>query len=315
MTSETRPRLGASALHAGAADWPGRCRRLEEAGIDELSVADHLHEGMLPPMVALAAAAVVTDGISLSTMVLNNELRHPAVLANEVALVSELSGGRFTLGIGAGHMESEHDAIGEPLAPPAERIAKLEETVVALRALFAGETVTTSGPHLRLTELTAAPTPTHPVPLLVGGGARRVLEVAARHADIIGLTGFSHVDRASKLTHFTADRLAERLDLVRAMPRDREEPARFQALVQILRLTDDREAAAARLLDEWGTQDLDVEQALETPFLLFGTAQEVADQLHERTERFGIETWTVFLGRPQDASIEDVAAVAAALRR
>src|SRR5688500_18098852 len=198
-----RPRLGVSTLGADAEAWPDRCRRLEAAGIDEISVADHLAPGVLPPMTALAAAAAVTERVALSTLVLNNELRHPAVLANEAAAIGELSGGRFTLGIGAGHAEDEHAAIGQPLPPPAERIGRLEEAVTALRRLLDGDTVTTEGPNLHLTELRAAPAPTHRVPLLVGGGSTRVLRIAARHADVMGLTGFSHVDGVSKLTHFS----------------------------------------------------------------------------------------------------------------
>jgi len=140
-----RPKIGVSSLAADAASWTDWCGALEAAGIDEISVADHLKPGVLPPLTALSAAAAVTERVTLSTMVLNNGLRHPAVLANGVASVSELSGGRLTLGIGAGHAEDEHDAIGQPLPPPAERIARLEEAVVALRLLLAGETVTTAG--------------------------------------------------------------------------------------------------------------------------------------------------------------------------
>ena len=134
-----------STIGADAASWLTWCRRLEAVGVDEISVADHLQAGALPPMVALAAAAAATERVALSTMVLNNELRHPAVLANEALMVSEVSSGRLTLGIGAGHAEDEHAAIGQPLPPPAERVDRLEEAVVALRRLLDGETVTTTG--------------------------------------------------------------------------------------------------------------------------------------------------------------------------
>jgi len=309
-----QPRLGVSSLVADAGTWPEWCRRLEAAGVDELSVADHLKPGMLPPMTALAATAVVTERVGLSTMVLNNELRHPAVLANEVASLSELSGGRFTLGIGAGHAEDEHDAIGQPLPPPAERVGRLEEAVVALRSLLAGETVTTSGPSLHLTEVAASPVPSHPVPLLIGGGSRAVLRVATKHADIVGLTGFSHVEGVSKLTHFSADGVAERLAFIRDLPRERAEPLRFQALVQLLRVTNDRRATAEAVLSDWASElPLSLDEVLDTPFLLLGTPAEIADQLHERTERFGIETWTVFAGRPIDPGIDDLTAVVDAL--
>jgi probable F420-dependent oxidoreductase len=301
---------------ADAASWPDRCRQLESAGIDEISVADHLLPGVLPPLTALAAAAMVTERVALSTMVLNNELRHPAVLANEVATISDLSRGRFTLGIGAGHAEDEHAAIGQPLPPPAARIASLEESVVALRLLLDGRTVTTTGPTLHLTEVVASPIPSQRVPLLVGGGARGVQRVAARHADILGLTGFSRVGGATKLTHYAADSLRERLASVRGLPRDREEPLRFQALVQLLRVTDDRHAVAEELLAQLGEAlPLTPDEILATPFLLIGTVAEIAEQLHERTDRFGIETWTVFIGRPIDPDIKVLESVAEALRR
>lgn len=311
-----RPRIGVSSIAADAGSWPDWCRRLEGAGVDEISVADHLAPGVLPPLPALAAAATVTERVALSTMVLNNELRHPAVLANEAAMVAELSGGRFTLGIGAGHAQDEHDAIGVPLPAPAERVARLEESVVALRRLLAGEVVTTAGPSLRLTGAAASPIPSHAVPLLVGGGSLPVLRVASRHADIVGLTGFSHVDGASRLTHFSDEAVTERLAFVKQLPRDREEPLRFQALVQLLRITDDREGAAEALMSEWGDAlPLTLDQVLATPFLLLGTAEQVAEQLHERSERLGIDTWTVFAGRPIDAGLDDLRAVAEALDR
>jgi len=255
--------------------------------------------------------------VQLSTMVLNNELRHPAVLANEAVVVSELSAGRFTLGIGAGHAEAEHAAIGLPLPSPAERIERLESTVVALRRLLDGDTVTATESYPQLTEHCVAPEPTHRVPILVGGGARGVQAAAARHADVLGLTGFSArgVAATPTLTHFTAEQLAARLDWVGTLPRDRPEPLRLQALVQVVTVTDDRRAAAQALLDEWGTTDLTLDEALDSPFLLLGTVGEIADQLHQRTERYGIETWTVFSGRPIDPSFDDLARIAAALDR
>jgi probable F420-dependent oxidoreductase len=305
-----------SSVGAEPATWPSWCRRLEDLGVDEISVADHLKPGALPPLVALAVAAVATKRVALSTMVLNNELRHPGVLANEAVAVSELSGGRLTLGIGAGHAEDEHAAIGVPLPPPVERARRLEEAVVALRRLLDGDTVTTAGPTLRLTELRAAPTPTHPVLLLVGGGSKRVLRVAARHADVVGLTGFSAVDGISKLTHFSDAALAERLAFVRGLPRDRPRPARFQALVQLVRVTDDRAAAADALLAEWGAAlPLTPDEVLASPFLLLGSVEEIAEQLHERSDRLGIDTWTVLAGRPVDPEPELLGSIVDALGR
>lgn len=308
-----RPRIGVTTLVADPSGWPAWCRRLEDAGVDEISAADHLKPGVLSPMLALTAAAAATERVALSTMVLNNELRHPGVLAHEAALLAELSSGRFTLGIGAGHAVEEHEAIGVPLPPPAERIARLEVTVAAIRSLLEGEVVTTPGPHLRWSSLQVAPVPRHSVPLLVGGGAKEVLRIAARHADVAGLTGFSAVGGATSLTHLTDGGLSERLAWLRDQPRDRLEPLRLQALVQLLRVTEDRQSAAEAVVADWADEGLSVTDVLSSPFLLLGTVAEIAEQLRERSERLGIETWTVFAGRPIDAPLEDLAAVVAAV--
>lgn len=139
-----------------------------------------------------------------------------------------------------------------------------------------------------------------------------MLRVAARHADIVGLTGFSHVEGVSKLTHFTATRLLERIELIHSFDRQRAQPLRFQALVQLVRVTDDRRSATEELLKDWGSA-LTLDEALASPFLLIGTAAEIADQIRGRSERFGIETWTVFAGRPIDATLDELATVAAEL--
>ena len=178
-------------------------------------------------MVALAAAAAVTERVALSTMVLNNELRHPAVLANEALMVSESRRAGFTLGIGAGHAEDEHAAIGQPLPPPAERVDRLEEAVVALRPLLDGETVTTDGsappPHRAHG---VAPAPTHPVPILVGGGARGRAARSRRATPTSSASPASPTSTGPRSSPTSAPtRSGERLALVRAMPRDRRRAA------------------------------------------------------------------------------------------
>jgi probable F420-dependent oxidoreductase len=307
-----RPRLGVNPLVPDPAAWLDTVRRLEDLGVDELSVSDHLVEGGRPPLVALAAAAVVTERVTLSTLVLNNELRHPGVLAQEAAYLAELSGGRLVLGIGAGHAEAEHEAIGLPFPAVPDRVRRLEASVVALHALLSGDELTSDGPYPFAGHRTF-PVPSEPVPILVGGGSRPVLTVAARHADVVGFTGFSSIGGENRLTHFTASGLSERIELVRSEAGDRVGDLRYQALLQHVEVTDDREAAAARLVETWEDIGLDEATVLDSPFLLLGTVDEMAADLRARTERWGIETWTTFLGRPTDASPDDLGALVAAL--
>jgi len=311
------PRLGVNLLGRDPGGWLDDCRRVEALGFDEISVADHLVKGAKSPLVALAAAAAVTERVTFSTMVLNNLLRHPAELAAEAATLQAISGGRLTLGMGAGNAASEHDAIGVALPPVAERLDRLEEAVAALRALLRGETVNRHGQHYQLSDHRVWPVPRPPVPILVGGGSHRLLEVAARHADVVGFTGFSATGSGPRLTHFSAEGLDRRLEHVWAAAGDRAPDLRGQVLVQQVTISDDREAAAASLADQWAAdgQALSVAEVLDCPFLLLGTPTEIAGQLRDGSERWGIDTWTTFSGRPIDPPLEATAEIAAELAR
>ena len=174
------PRLGVNLLAGDPGGWPDDCRRIEAMGFDEISVADHLVDGSKNPMVALAAAAAVTERVTLSTMVLNNGLRHPAELAAEAAMLQSISSGRFTLGIGSGYATSEHDAIGVPLPAVAERLDRLEEAVAVLRALLARRARSRrTGVTTACQSIGCGRHQHTPVPILVGGGSHRLLEIAA----------------------------------------------------------------------------------------------------------------------------------------
>lgn len=311
------PRLGVNLLAGDPETWLDDCRRIEAMGFDEISVADHLVEGSKSPLVALAAAAAVTERVTLSTMVLNNVLRHPAELAAEAAMLQSISGGRFTLGLGSGYAASEHDAIGLPLPMVDERLDRLEEAASILRGLLHGNAVTMEGHHYRLSDHRVWPPPTPPVPILVGGGSHRLLEVAARHADIVGFTGFSVRRSGPRLTHFSADGLDRRRGYVRSLAGDRADLLRYQVLVQQVTITDDREAAGAVLVRQWADEGavISLGDVLDCPFLLIGSPSEIATQMRDGWARWGIETWTTFSGRPDDPPIGATAEIAAELAR
>jgi probable F420-dependent oxidoreductase len=311
-----QPRIGVNLLASEPARWLDDCRRAEALGFDEISVADHLVEGSKNPLVALAAAAAVTESVTLSTMVLNNLLRHPGELAAEAAMLQALSGGRFILGMGAGYAASEHEAIGVALPSPPERFDRLEEAVDALARLLRGEAVTTDGQHYRFTDHRAWPVPEPPVPILVGGGSHRLLEIAARHADIVGFTGFSVRSSGPSLTHFSAAGLQERWERVQLLAAERAGDLRYQLLVQQVTISDDREAAAAALAAQWADEGpaISVDDVLDCPFLLLGSPSQIAAQMRRHMQRWGIGTWTTFSGREDDPPLEALAEVIAELR-
>lgn len=289
---------------------------VQDAGFDVLTIPDHL-VGSLSPFAGAAAAACATSRLHTGTLVLNNDLRHPVDTAREVATVAAISGGRFELGLGAGHMKSEYDAAGLRFDSGATRVGRLIESVDVIRPLLAGEPVDVDGSHYCVRaeagELVAAPGV--PVPLLIGGNGTRVLRLAGRVADIAGLAGFSHNRDATKveLTHFDDTGLDDRIAVVRDAAGDRFDAIELNALIQFVVLTDDRAATAAELAATFG--GVSPQFILDSPFVLLGTHEQMAEMLAQRQQRFGVSYWTVFdewVGR--SSAMPDIAKVIALLR-
>ncbi|MCV7223166.1 LLM class F420-dependent oxidoreductase [Mycolicibacterium elephantis] len=313
----TRPlRFG---LHTALPRGPGLAEfavAVEDAGFDVLTIPDHL-VASLSPFAGAAAAATATTRLRTGTLVLNNDLRHPVEVARETATVAAVSGGRFELGLGAGHMKSEYDAAGIPFDSGQVRVDRLVESVQVIRSLLAGEPVDVDGAHYRVHagagSLVAAPGVR--VPILVGGNGTRVLRLAGRVADIAGLAGFSHNRDATKvnLTHFDATGLENRITVVREAAGDRFDAVELNALIQFVVVTDDREAAAAELAATFG--GVSPELLLDSPFVLLGTHDQMAETLVARQQRFGVSYWTVFdewVGR--SSAMPDIAEVINRLR-
>ncbi len=289
---------------------------VEDAGFDVLTIPDHL-VASLSPFAGATAAAAATTRLRTGTLVLNNDLRHPVDVARETATVAAVSGGRFELGLGAGHMKSEYDAAGIPFDPGHTRVDRLIESLEVIRPLLAGEPVDVDGAHYRVHadagSLVAALEVD--VPILVGGNGTRVLQLAGRVADIAGLAGFRHNRDATTvaLTHFDAAGLTNRIAVVREAAGDRFDAVELNALVQFVAVTDDREASAAELASTFG--GISPQLLLDSPFVLLGTHDQMAEALVERQQRFGVSYWTVFdesAGRP--SAMPDIAEVIKRLR-
>jgi probable F420-dependent oxidoreductase len=271
-----------------AMSWPALARRCEDLGYDVLTVADHFDD-QLAPMPAVMAAASATTTLRVGTMVLSNDYRHPVVLAKEAATIDLLSGGRLELGIGAGWMRTDYEQAGIPFASAGARIDRLAESVVILKQLLRGEACTFAGAHYAVDGLVGTPAPVqrpHP-PILIGGGGRRLLTLAAREADIVGLStvmASGSIDAATVATG-TAAATDERVEWVRAAAGPRWQHLELQARIHFALITDDRESIAVSLASGFG---LTVEQALATPHALCGSVEQVVDALLERRERWGI---------------------------
>ena len=178
------------ALARSGEEWAEKARRIESMGYATLLMPDGLRY-TLAPLPALTAAAMVTRTLRVGTYVIANDSRNPVLLAKEAATVDVLSGGRFELGIGVGRPDAAEDnrMLGIPFDSGAVRVARLAESLTLLKALLSGQTATATGPHYAAANAQISPRPVQQPrpPILVGAGKRRLLELAAREADIIAL--------------------------------------------------------------------------------------------------------------------------------
>ncbi|NKY99798.1 TIGR03621 family F420-dependent LLM class oxidoreductase [Nocardiopsis alborubida] len=292
-----RFRFGTNMLADEPGDWADVCRAVEAQGFDVLLAPDHL--GMASPFVRLAAAAAVTSRLRLGTYVLNNEFWNPALLAREAATLDQVSGGRFELGLGSGHMKSEFDDAGILWRPHAERTANL---VAALDEL-----------DRRLAEGGQEPRPVQSPrpPLLIGGHGPATLTMAAERADIVGFSGLTQ-RRRRRLGEFSVADSAEtlrRVELVRERAAGRGYES--SVLVQMVAVTDDVEATTARILEQAGPGVFpEGEPVWENPYVLIGTPREIADRILERRERYGF-SYVVTQAPYRDALAEAIPLVRA----
>jgi probable F420-dependent oxidoreductase len=275
----------------------------ESLRFERILLPDH-PGSMASPIPLLAAVASVTSSIKLGTYVLNTGVRHPALVAADIATLDALSGGRAVLGLGAGHTPSEWQLVGRPYPAAAERVGRLAEFIDVTSALLAGGPVTCRGSHFECeAAVLSGPRPVQPrIPLLVGGNGDRVMRLAGQHADIVSLTGFGRTlpDGHAHEVRWSEEAVARKVALVREAAAHRVRPPLVEVLVQHVEVTAHRWEVAERL--SAGIAGLDVQTALNTPFLLIGSAVEIADQVRGWEARLGVSSWVIRHGHARDVS-------------
>ena len=273
----------------GAA-WAEFARRAEALGYDTLLVPDHL-SGQLSPIAALSAAAAVTSRLRIGPYVFANDFRHPLVMAREAATLDVLSGGRLELGLGAGWRRTDYRQLGYAYAAPGRRVDRLVEALGIVKRLLAGETVTHRGEHYTLEGARIAPMPVQrPVPIHIGAGGPRMLRLAAREADIVGLIPQFTRGGIPRLTDATEGALARKVALLRTTAGDR-----FSALELSIYLADAGMVGSGHSL--LGSAGSALKGALVapagSPYLLFGTLGAMRDRLERRREALGISHYAI----------------------
>jgi probable F420-dependent oxidoreductase len=278
---------------AGQREFADVARRADELGFDVFAAPDHL--GAMAPFAVLAAAGSISPRLRLRTYVLNEGFWNPALLAREVATLDVLSQGRAELGLGAGHMKSEHVDARLPWLPLAERTQRMDDTAAEVRR--------------RLEDPDHQPRPVQrPVPLMIAAMARAGLAVAARHADIVGFAGLRQVPGApaGTFTLSSAAETADRVDWVASQAGGRR--YRSDVLLQVVALDSDPE----RYASEWvgDTSYISAQQVLDSPFVLIAPdAVHAAQELRRRHEKYGFDSVTA-----HQPSMEALGQVIAAYR-
>lgn len=281
----------------GAAAWRDRARRAEDLGYSTVWMPDHFDD-QWGPMVGLTAVAAATSTVRIGALVFDNDYRHPGVVAKEMATLDIVSEGRVEFGIGAGWLRSDYDEMGLAYDAPAVRIDRLEEAVRVIKALWSGERTDLDGHHYRLRQARGRPRPVqqpHP-PILIAGGGRRVLGLAAREADIVGFnmnlaSGWVGPEAARSAV---AERFRERVRWVREAAGGRLEHLEFHCNASFCMVGADRDAMAAAMAPGFG---ITADEALAVPVALVGSVEQICASLEERREQYGFSYW----GIPGDA--------------
>jgi probable F420-dependent oxidoreductase len=275
--------------------WRAEVRRIEDLGFSSVSVGDHLSRGwVLEPVTAMAIAAEATTTLRVLSLVLANDYRHPVLLHKALATLDVFSGGRVEVGIGAGWMAADYDAAGIPMASPGHRIERLEEALTVLTGLFAPGTFSFTGEHYRVEALDGLPDPVQRPrpPLLIGGGGRRVLSLAARVADIVGLhcslpLGMQDADSVADLA---ADRVAEKVRWVHEAATAAGRTAddlEMQFSVYHCQVSRPGHAPAPNTSSFAALMTEAPEVLADSPAVLVGDVERCVDLLQERRELYG----------------------------
>ncbi len=292
----------AARLH-DARSWRRLCGEVEALGYASLYLPDFCMPQM-GPLAALAAAATHTTTLRLGMLVANNDLRHPAVLAKELATIDVLSEGRLEWGMGAGWFPPGYRALGLPFDRPAVRAARLFEAVELMQRMFAGAPVTHEARHYRTRDLIGGPEPVqrpHP-PLLIGAAGRKMLTFAGEKADMVSVNrSFSTVSFGGRPPRQRPDEaVAEQIGWISVAAGGRLSEVEISMEVNPpVVVTGHQRGAVDRLARASG---LSPERLLADPRTSVGSTAAIVDSVRGHRERFGVSHWVVFEDHLRDAA-------------
>jgi probable F420-dependent oxidoreductase len=281
---------------ASPAAWKELARKSEDLGCSTLYVPDHLDD-QWAPMLALAVAAEATSTLRVGTLVLDNDFRHPVVLAKEAATLDVITDGRFEFGLGAGWATADYDMSGIAMDAAGVRVARLAESIEIMRAMWTDGSATFAGEHYCVSSALGTPAPVTPdgPPLVIGGGSRRILELAGRVASVVSVVpslaaGFVGAETAAQAV---AEKYADRVRWARDAAGDRASELELQCWTAAVAVVPDADAVVEKLAPAFG---LTPDQLRAAPVALIGSAEEIVETLRKRREEFGFSYIVVHEG-------------------
>jgi len=238
---------------------------------------------------AISMAAAVTNTIRIGARVFCIDYHHPVVLAKSAATLDLLSDGRLELGLGAGWVNSEYEAMGLKMDGAGVRIQRLADYVEFTKAFFAGDTLNLSNSAASVHGFQGQPVPVQQPcpPIMIGGGGKKVLTLAGRVADIVSFN-FNNAEGkvgANSVRTSSAALMDERVGWVREGAGARFDHIVLEVGGYFLAITDDALGTAEKFAAPFG---LTAEEMLDHPNALIGSVDAISDRLVERRERYGI---------------------------
>ena len=282
-----------------AKDWQEKAKKAEDSGFSAFHLADHyLGPGPaldaashpvqnIAAVPAIMAAASATNSIKVGCRVFCTSYRPAGVLAKEAMTIDFLTEGRLELGLGAGWVTSEYEALGIPFDPPGKRITRLEETIAVVKAHMKGEDLNFNGDQVKASGYQGLPaSPSGKVPLMIGGGAPRILGIAGREADIVSINyNNSSGHLAGSRETDTAEATLKKIEWIKEGAGNRFDDIELEIGAYLTIVTDNQIETAKSFTDMLG---MSVEEVLSFPHALIGSVDYICEELEKRRELYGI---------------------------
>ena len=300
-------RFGVQAFEASSAsEWYETVRKAEDLGYSTLFSSDHyfgpgdiaVATGHRPvdmaPLTSIAMAAARSTTLRVGCRVFCCDFHHPVVLAKEMATLDVLSDGRLEVGLGAGWIRDEYDGLGVAMAPAGQRIAKLGEFVDLMRAHWSGEQIDQHGSYVDVTGFAGLPRPVQQPgpPIIIGGGAPKILRLAGERADIVSIN-FNNASGklgSASVMSSGADETTDKVGWIREGAGDRFDSIEIEIGAYFVAVGDGAAAQLEAMASRFG---VGAAEFASHPHALFGTVDEIADVLRARRDQYGVSYVTV----------------------